>query len=210
MGVLRKLMAPLHGIIVAHVRQVGAAMDESVAEAVSCHARPHNLHGLLEPAAHHAAREGLERALAIGETLLAWENEPHTTSQAYMDIVQGLADAPGSARKFVSALTSRKTKESSEEQALADLQVKTYAYWHVMTGRLLDYVQLATHAEVCTTTVEWRLRSHLGRAIDECPNLVELMTADSRRALLVKERTRDLEVLRTAAVRLAEVRRRAA
>jgi hypothetical protein len=87
-GVLRKLLAPLHGLIVGHVRQVSAATEESVVEAVSCYARPHNLHALLEPAAQIAISEGLERALAIGETLLAWENEPHTTSQAYLDIVQ--------------------------------------------------------------------------------------------------------------------------
>jgi hypothetical protein len=154
-GVLRKLLAPLHGLIVGHVRQVSAATEESVVEAVSCYARPHNLHALLEPAAQIAISEGLERALAIGETLLAWENEPHTTSQAYLDIVQQSADAPASAKRFAQGINAKRSKEpATEEHALVELQLKTYAYWHVMKRRLLDYVQLGTHAEVCPATVE--------------------------------------------------------
>ena len=154
-GVLRKLLAPLHGLIVGHVRQVSAATEESVVEAVSCYARPHNLHALLEPAAQIAISEGLERALAIGETLLAWENEPHTTSQAYLDIVQQSADAPASAKRFAQGINAKRSKElATEEHALVELQLKTYAYWHVMKRRLLDYVQLGTHAEVCPATVD--------------------------------------------------------
>jgi hypothetical protein len=180
-----------------------------VSPQVSCYARPHNLHALLEPAAQIAISEGLERALAIGETLLAWENEPHTTSQAYLDIVQQSADAPASAKKFAQGINAKRSKEpATEEHALVELQLKTYAYWHVMKRRLLDYVQLGTHAEVCTATVEWRLRQHLARAIDECPNLVELMSADEKRMHQLKERSRDLERLRVASAWIKEVRAR--
>jgi hypothetical protein len=45
---------------------------------------------------------------------------------------------------------------------------------------------------VCTATVEWRLRQHLAHAIDECPNLVELMSSDEKRVQQLIERSRDL------------------
>ena len=61
---------------------------------------------------------------------------------------------------------------------------------------------------MCTATVEWRLRQHLAHAIDECPNLVELMSSDEKRVQQLKERSRDLERLRLASARIKEVRAR--
>jgi hypothetical protein len=61
---------------------------------------------------------------------------------------------------------------------------------------------------VCTATVEWRLRQHLAHAIDECPNLVELMSSDEKRVQQLNERSRDLERLRVASAWIKEVRAR--
>lgn len=116
---------------------------------------------------------------------------------------------PQAPRSLHLASTRKRSKEpATEEHALVELQLKPYAYWHVMKRRLLDYVQLGTHAEVCTATVEWRLRQHLAHAIDECPNLVELMSSDEKRVQQLKERSRDLERLRVASAWIKEVRAR--